>query len=211
MDRSAKDGKSALGDGHACEYVGVFRDVRFEVQTGSFVTIVAELCIVGLFAQQAAMMYSGGALSDLERVLNGAIAALRKDSLYRGELGDKLLLSSPPPPIRARAILLIGLGARDAWSPEVAEEVAAIAMREALRLGVKSAVFAPCLKECGLDAAASAGTAAGMLNGARKALNSLSPHAPSPALHRWIFAEGLEWVDVTLDQLQAAAGDAGLG
>jgi hypothetical protein len=205
MDKASEGGSGLPRERHIAEPVGVFHDVRFEIQTGSFVTIVAELCIIGLFSRQAAMMYSGGALSDLETALKGALTALRRDSLYRGELGDKMLLSSPPAPISARAILLVGLGEPEAWNPEVAEKAAAIAMLEALRLGVKSAVFAPCLKECGLDSAASAGSSAGVLAGARKALKSRSEEIPKPALRRWIFAEGLEWIDVTLDRLRAAA------
>lgn len=205
MDDADADGSTFPGDNHAAKLVGVFDDVSFEAQAGNFVTIAAELCIVGLFTRQAAAMYSGGALSDLETALNGALSALRKDRFYRGELGDKLLLSSPPPPLAARAILLLGLGEPDAWNSGVAEKAAAIGMLEALHLGVKSAVFAPCLKECGLDSAASTGSAERALAGARKALKSLSANAPRPALRRWIFAEGLEWIDVTFDQLRAAA------
>ena len=208
MDESADRGRKPSPTGPAAQAIGVFDDVSFEVETGSFVTVVAELCIVGLFTRQAAIMWSGGALADLEASLNGAIGALRKDRFYSGELGHKMLLSSPPAPMTARAILLVGLGDPDAWSPDVAEQVTAIAMREALGLGVKSAVFAPCLKDSGLGSAASVGTSAGMLAGARKALKSLPQGAPRPALRRWIFVEGLEWIDFTLDKLRLAAKDS---
>ncbi len=205
MGDADADASTPPRDTHSPKLVGLFDDVSFEVQAGNFVTIAAELCIVGLFTRQAAAMYSGGALSDLETALNGALSALRKNKLYRGELGDKLLLSSPPPPLAARAILLLGLGEPDAWNSGVAEKAAAIGMLEALHLGVKSAVFAPCLKECGLESTASAGSAERALAGARKALKSVSANAPRPALRRWIFAEGMEWIDITFDQLWAAA------
>lgn len=185
----------------------MFDDVTFEVVTGSFVTIPAELCIVGLFTRQVAIAFTGGALADLEVALNGVLAALRKDGLYTGELGDKMLLSSLPAPMTARAILLVGLGEPDLWSPRIAESVSFVAMLEALRLGVESAVFAPCLQDSGLDSSASMGTSAGMLAGSRKALKSLSLNSSSPALRRWMFAEGLEWIDVTFDQLKLAATD----
>ncbi len=162
----------------------------------------AELLITGLFAHHPPHHRFGGALGRLDAALSGALHGLGRDHLFAGRRGETLLLSAPPASIAARAVLLVGLGELGDWNAEAAAAVAASAMRETLLLGVASVRFAPWLQDGGLTPAATRGTAAAMLAGARRVLETRPRGAPPPALRLWIFAPGLEWRDVTIHELR---------
>ncbi|MBA16377.1 MAG: hypothetical protein CMN73_08470 [Sphingomonas sp.] len=184
--------------------VGEVHGVRFTVAGEDSPDAEAELLITGLFAHHPPDQRYGGALGRLDEALRGALHGLGRDHLFAGQRGETLLLSAPPASIAARAVLLVGLGELDDWNTEAAAAVAASAMRETLLLGVASVRFAPWLQDGGLTAAATRGTAAAMLAGARRMLEARPRGAPPPILRQWIFAPGLEWRDVTIQELRGA-------
>jgi hypothetical protein len=90
-----------------------------------------------------------GAAVELDKKLGGVIASLRNRGEFEGDELETLLLTPPKGTIKPRLLLLVGLGAEDSLSLERMERVGRIALREAAKLGVKRAAFAPLLRDQG--------------------------------------------------------------
>ncbi len=87
----------------------------------------------------------------LDEALNGLITEIRKTNKFRGELLETLLITPPPNTVKAKRLLLIGLGNRDSFKPEIMRMVGVVGMREALRMGVSSYAHASDLKDAGIS------------------------------------------------------------
>jgi hypothetical protein len=87
----------------------------------------------------------------LDKGLNGIITQLRKSGQFAGHAFETLLINVPNGTIAPQKLLLIGLGDRQKFEPEMMKTVGAIGMREALRLGVVSYAHASDLKDAGVD------------------------------------------------------------
>src|SRR4051794_3319485 len=90
-----------------------------------------------------------GAPVELDKKLGGGIASLRERGEFVGDEGETLLLIPPKDSIKAKALLLVGLGEEDALSLKVMERVGKVSLREAARLGVSRVAFAPLLRDQG--------------------------------------------------------------
>ncbi len=90
-------------------------------------------------------------LVHIDRQLNGLITELRKSGKFKGHALETLLLSPPPGTIPAKKLLLIGLGNKADFKPDLMVSVGNTGMREALRLGVSSYAHASDLKDGGFD------------------------------------------------------------
>src|SRR5438094_4262994 len=77
-----------------------------------------------------------GAPVELDKKLGGVISSLRERGEFVGDEGETLLLIPPMDSIKAKALLLVGLGEEDALSLKVMERVGRVSLREAVRLGV---------------------------------------------------------------------------
>jgi len=87
----------------------------------------------------------------LDHDLKGIITELRKDGKFAGHAFETLLISPPSGLVSAKQVLLIGLGDRNKFNPDLMTSIGAVAMREALKLGVSSYAFASDLKDAGID------------------------------------------------------------
>lgn len=87
----------------------------------------------------------------LDQGLSGIITELRKSGKFAGHALETLLIDVPSGTIASQKLLLIGLGDRHRFDPEMMKTVGAIGMREALRLGVTSYAHASDLKDGGVD------------------------------------------------------------
>src|SRR5678815_3042696 len=87
----------------------------------------------------------------LDNAFNGLITDIRKTGRFTGHAYETLLLTPPGGMINAEKLLLIGLGDRAAFSPDIMTVVSCVAMREALRLGVNSYSFAADIKDAGVQ------------------------------------------------------------
>jgi hypothetical protein len=87
----------------------------------------------------------------LDDALKGIITELRKSGKFTGHELETLLITPPKGTLSAKKLLLIGLGDRNKFTPEVMTSVGSVAMREALRLGVSNYSFASDLKDAGID------------------------------------------------------------
>src|SRR5437773_3947703 len=90
-----------------------------------------------------------GAPVELDKRLGGVIASLRERGEFVGDQLETLLIIPPKDSIKAKALLLVGLGDEDALSLNLMEGVGRVSVQEAARLGVNRVAFAPLLRDQG--------------------------------------------------------------
>ena len=90
-----------------------------------------------------------GAPVELDKHLGGVIASLRERGEFAGDQLETILITPPKDSIKAKALLLVGLGDEDALSLKLMEAVGRVSLREAARLGVSRVAFAPLIRDQG--------------------------------------------------------------
>jgi hypothetical protein len=90
-----------------------------------------------------------GAPVELDKQLGGVIASLRERGEFGGDQLETILITPPKDSIKAKALLLVGLGDEDSLSLKLMEGVGGVALREAARLGVSRVAFAPLIRDQG--------------------------------------------------------------
>jgi hypothetical protein len=108
-----------------------------------------ELQVICLFESVPANALHGS-LVEINEKLKGLLVALRKPDLFRGELGETMLITPPVGELAARRLLIIGLGPSDTFTPQRMELVGSIAYRESNRLAIKHPFFAPAILDGGV-------------------------------------------------------------
>jgi len=104
-----------------------------------------------IFTSPPALPAAANGMVHLDQALSGLITDIRKSGKFTGHAFETILITPPAGAIRAQKVLLLGLGDRKKFTPELMITVAAVALREALRLGVSSFAFASDLKDGGVD------------------------------------------------------------
>jgi hypothetical protein len=104
-----------------------------------------------IFNSPPALPAAANGMVHLDQALSGIITEIRKSGQFTGHAFETLLITPPPGAIPAGKLLLIGLGDRTKFTPELMITIAGVAMREALKLGVSSFAFASDLKDAGVD------------------------------------------------------------
>lgn len=87
----------------------------------------------------------------LDEALKGQITQIRKSGQFTGHAFETLLITPPAGTLKAKKLLLIGLGDRNKFNSDMMISVGAVAMREALNLGVAHFAFASDIKDAGID------------------------------------------------------------
>ncbi len=93
----------------------------------------------------------GGAPVELDKHLGGVIASLRERNEFAGDALDTILFDAPPDTIKAKKLLLVGLGDERDLSLDLMEKVGRTALRTAKALEVSSVAFAPLIRDQGND------------------------------------------------------------
>lgn len=104
-----------------------------------------------IFNSPPALPEAVNGMVHLDKSLYGIITELRKSGKFAGHSLETLLITPPSGTIGAKKLLLIGLGDRNKFTPELMKQVASVGMEEALRLGVTKYAFATDLKDAGID------------------------------------------------------------
>ncbi|MEP6944625.1 MAG: M17 family peptidase N-terminal domain-containing protein [Acidobacteriota bacterium] len=104
-----------------------------------------------IFSSPPALPKELNGMLHLDMALNGLITDLRKSGKFEGHAFETILLTPRSGLIGAKKLLLIGLGDRTKFNPELMISVGKVAMRESLRLGVSSFAFGSDLKDAGVD------------------------------------------------------------
>lgn len=87
----------------------------------------------------------------LDKALGGLIQDLRKSGKFAGHAYETILITPPAGKLKAKQLLLIGLGDKTKFNPDMMVNVGQIALRESLKLGVTVFSFASDLKDGGID------------------------------------------------------------
>jgi hypothetical protein len=91
-----------------------------------------------------------GSLMEMNEKLRGLLARIRDSNLFRGELGETLVIAAPKDTIGARRLLIVGLGDSQTFAPPRMEFVGEVVYHEAGRLGVSHPFFAPTILDGGV-------------------------------------------------------------
>lgn len=91
------------------------------------------------------------AMQDFNDKQGGLLSSLRERGEFVGELGETFLYTPPAHSITPKRVLLIGIGDAQGVSLDRLRLVGRIALREAVRLGVKNVSFAPTLRDQGSE------------------------------------------------------------
>jgi hypothetical protein len=103
-----------------------------------------------IFISPPALRAELNGLVHLDKALNGLITEIRRSGKFSGHALETILITPPKGTISASSLLLIGLGDRNAFNPDLMKEVGVVSMREALRLGVSHYAFASDVKDAGI-------------------------------------------------------------
>jgi hypothetical protein len=92
-----------------------------------------------------------GSLTETNEKLKGLLDRVRKQELFRGELGETLLIAPPKGSLGAKKLLIIGLGDSQSFTPQRMQLVGEILYAEASHIGVAHPYFAPTILDGGVD------------------------------------------------------------
>jgi hypothetical protein len=124
--------------------------VKTQVLVQSPADTETELQIICLF-QSAAENTLHGSLIETNEKLGGFLNKIRQPSLFRGELGETVLVIAARGTLGAKNLLIIGLGDTPRFTPQRLELVGSIAYNESNRLRVAHPYFAPTILDGGVN------------------------------------------------------------
>lgn len=124
--------------------------VRMQILEQSPADTKTDLQVICLF-RSSPLNTLHGSLIETNEKLKGLLDRVRKPELFRGELGETLLLAPPQDSFGAKRLLLIGLGDSQTFSPQRMQLVGEILYSEANRLGVANPFFAPTILDGGVS------------------------------------------------------------
>jgi Cytosol aminopeptidase family, N-terminal domain len=150
-----------------------------------------------------------GSLVETNEKLKGLLDRVRNPNLFRGELGETLLIAPPKGELSAKKLLIIGLGDSQTFSVDRMQLVGEILYTEASRLGVAHPFFAPTILDGGVTRFATGQVSENVLRGflraaaIDKALKDAGASA-SPSVAALTFLAGAKNVSSTRDGIERA-------
>jgi len=123
--------------------------IPIQVLVQSPAETVTDLQVICLF-QSSPLNTLHGSLTEVNEKLKGLLDRVRRPDLFRGELGETLLIAPPKDSLGARRLLIIGLGDSQTFSPQRMQLVGEILFVQAARLGVAHPFFAPTVLDGGI-------------------------------------------------------------
>jgi hypothetical protein len=154
-----------------------------------------------------------GAPVELDKHLGGVIGALRERGEFVGDDLETILITPPAGSIKAKKLLLIGLGDEATLSLDKMENVGKVAVREAARLGVAKVAFAPLIRDQGNSKFGTGDVARAVLRGVFLAYDTekrlqTEGFATAYTLTEWWQEAGAKFFDETLDNVGKAVKEA---
>ena len=129
--------------------IGSAHGVTFDVVAWGPAQADVDFSVACMFEHEMGGAGMTGGLLALDGALGGQLAHLRAAGAFRAQPMETLLITSPPPGMAARAVLVIGLGDPAALDGDVLRRATRVAMREAIRFGAGSMAFAPSVLDAG--------------------------------------------------------------
>lgn len=124
-----------------------------------------------IFNSPPALPPAQNGMVHLDEALNGKITEIRKTGKFEGQALTTFLITPPKGSIKAKKLLLIGLGDRNDFTPELMTLVGEVATREAIKLGMRDVAISSDLKDAGIDSP-TALVAGNIAKGIMKAVNT---------------------------------------
>ena len=155
-----------------------------------------------------------GSLAQINQKLQGLLDQIRNPALFRGELGEALLVAPSAGNLPAKNLLIIGLGDPQTFTPQRMELVGSIAYRESSFLGIVHPYFAPTILEGGVARYSTGEVAetfmAGFLRAARteKILQGLGA-STGKLVENLTFLAGAAYATDTKEGIQRAIANSG--
>jgi hypothetical protein len=164
------------------------------------------------YTPEAARRMSGAPV-ELDKRLGGVIASLRKRGKFVGDQLETILIMPPRDSIKAKSLLLVGLGDEDGLSLKLMEAVGRVSVREATRLGVNRVAFAPLIRDQGNSKIGTGDVATAVVRGMLLAYDTekrLQKQGLSKSftLDRWNVEVGPMYFDETTRGVQKAIEEA---
>ena len=126
--------------------------------------------------------------------------------MFRGDLGETLLLVPPKGTLDARKLLIVGLGDSQTFSPERMQLVGEILYSEAARLGVAHPFFAPTIIDGGVTQFTTGQISEEVISGFLRAaaIEKLLNHANVPSVTALTYLAGPKFAANTLEGIEKA-------
>lgn len=190
-------------------HVGTHHGVAIEVAAWDGVAATVDLSCACMFTREAHGATLGGGMAHLDRALGGTLQRLRHEGLFAARRGESLFIGAPPAGIAAGAVLVVGLGAPEDWSPDVMDSAVRQILNAVSLRPVRSVALAASMLDGGLTPAQTAGAANAMVRGLTQGLDAaarlrdLGLAAPL-SLERWVFDVGIDRFDAAAQQFRTA-------
>ncbi|MVW59829.1 peptidase M17 [Massilia sp. NEAU-DD11] len=128
--------------------IGTADGVQFDVVAWGPSHADVDVSVACMFEHEMNGGMAGGLL-ELDQALGGQLARLRSAGAFRAQPLETLLITSPPPAVVPRAVLVIGMGDPALLDGEMLRRACRVALREAVRHGAVSMAFAPSVLDAG--------------------------------------------------------------
>lgn len=154
-----------------------------------------------------------GAPVELDKHFGGLIGSLRTRGEFVGDEFETMLIDAPAGTIKAKRLLLIGLGDEASLSLDRLERVGRTAAREAAKLGATRVAFAPLIRDQGNSRIATGEVERAITRGVllaydtEKRLQEQGFAAPF-TLEEWAIEAGPKYFDETVAGAKKAVGEA---
>lgn len=175
--------------------IGSAEGVTFDVVAWGPAQADVDLSVACMFEHELGDAGMTGGLLALDTALGGQLSRLRAADAFRAQPMETLLVTTPPPGLAPRAVLVIGMGDPAALDGDVLRRATRVAMREAIRCGAATMAFAPSVLDAGHTDNVGLDMQHVMLDGMLGALRAEHMLAPAglirtPALRRCTFDVG---------------------
>lgn len=189
--------------------IGSAEGVAFDVVAWGPAHAEVDFSVACMFEHEVDGAGIAGGLLQLNEALGNELTRLRGDGLFRAQSMETLLITKPPSSIKARAVLVIGLGDPSTLDGDRLRQATQLAMREAIRYGARSMAFAPSVLDGGHTNNAALRMQevmlAGMLNGLRTELAlAAAGLTQRPALQQCTFDVGAPRLEGAAESFAAA-------
>jgi hypothetical protein len=128
--------------------IGTADGVVFDVVAWGPSHADVDFSVACMFEHEMKGGMAGGLLA-LDQALGGRLSGLRAAGAFRAQPLETLLVTTPPPAVVPRAVLVIGMGDPAQLDGEMLRRACRVAMREAIRFGAVSMAFAPSVLDAG--------------------------------------------------------------
>jgi hypothetical protein len=129
--------------------IGSADGVVFDVVAWGPAQADVDFSVACMFEHELGQAGIAGGLLALDQALGGQLTRLRAAGAFRAQPMETLLVTSPPPGMVPRAVLVVGLGDPAVLDGDMLRRATRVAMREAIRFGARSMAFAPSVLDGG--------------------------------------------------------------